>query len=961
MKKVCLIISIIWLVSSFVTPCIFAEELLNESSKEVLITETEKISFLENEIDENVKEEIIYEKITGDDLKDEIVAMADEETEIETAAVTETSIIYDGTTNANERTTFAKYNGSATDVSGLDFYVNKEGPQNAADDVVYYVSGTSTVDDYNIYKYCFSKDLSKESNFVGVNAYSYSIDVYFPTLTDDNARSEIVVAAGVNKSAPTAAFVVGAFDTKRTYNNSTIVIDGLENDKWYNIAFDISYNGSKNGENAGSRLERNIYINGKLVNKYYKWDNSNKKWKENTTVPIASTSTSSYDTWNMLARPSLKFVNGEKHNFYFDNVIYKNTAYTPANIPTIESAVDGVVTVDEGKSATDIAALTTNANKTEVYRYNSTTKTYAIVADAVATGDIVKLVSLGGAYNYYQVSVNATTPVPPTPSVPSSPIPTVESSVLVKDFDFELNTYDENIKISAPSYKKGDVVLEGNISANDVVNVTLAGTNSGSEKDLYLVSALYDDKNTMLCAEYDSVKMSGDFQLSVSIKSPENLAKGNYSIKTFLWDNVDANYIYTDNFDISKNGGVNFASYGWNLTDYSFISSEDKYTGKNALKIVSGTDSDKVISQEVELEKNDVYKLAFASKGDEGFMYDVMDNDFSSLLAGGAKTFAGNAEWDLSSIVFESKDNEKVNLVFKQGVADAKAFIDNVVITKSLMLNGGFESGKTGFVFDLYNDVKDENALDGTNAGYIESGKITQNINLVSGYDYKLVFYSKGAKVTAKILDDANNKVIKKEFDASAVYRYNSVNFKAPAGKTEFSVEFLADGEAYIDCVSLEKKPLNLIENADVKYGIFDLWSVSNKGTSELEAVKDGDEYALKLSGRPYNYTRLETFVNEGVAENGNGKYKFTADIKFANEGETGAFEVYLMYKDSLGENKNDYKKFDNITDEWTAVDWEIDITNDKILTDKRGQISVATGNTADIMIKNVKFVKVSE
>ena len=156
MKKICLIISIIWLVSSFVTPCIFAEELLNESSKEVLITETEKISFLENEIDENVKEEIIYEKITGDDLKDEIVAMADEETEIETAAVTETSIIYDGITNANERTTFAKYNGSATDVSGLDFYVNKEGPQNAADDVVYHVSGTSTVDDFNIYKYCFT-------------------------------------------------------------------------------------------------------------------------------------------------------------------------------------------------------------------------------------------------------------------------------------------------------------------------------------------------------------------------------------------------------------------------------------------------------------------------------------------------------------------------------------------------------------------------------------------------------------------------------------------------------------------------------------------------------------------------------------------------------------------------------------------------------------------------------------
>lgn len=948
MKKLCLMLSVVLLISCFATPYIFAEEV-----EEISALTLEETLLSEDVVEDNKAEEIAEDEGNIDEINEEANTEVVEETEIEAAAVTETTIVYDGSNTPTPSTDFSKYN--KTTLSGLSFDMNDNGVQKATGDVAYHVYGTSSVDDNGYWKFAFNKTLSGEENFIKQGNYFYSADLYFPSTEDSNVKSEFIVSigSGVDKTIGTSktmciVFRAGEYkNSDSNFGNSGFVFYGLEKDRWHNVVIDFEFD--------GANLEYNVYIDGVLATEHYRYSKDKDMYKVNGGTIIPTAYASKVSSWYFLSRSTLKFVTGEKHNFYFDNVIYKNTAYTPANIPTIESAVDGVVTVDEGKSAADIAALTTNASKTEVYRYNSTSKTYTFVTDAVATGDIVKLVSLGGAYNYYQVSVNAAAPVPPAVN-----LPVVEGSVLVKDFDFELNTYDADIKISAPVYKKGDTILDGNIAANDVINVSLSGTNEGSSKELYLVSALYDENNTMLYAGYDFKDETGDFELLASLKSPLDLTKGNYNIKTFLWDSVDASYIYTDNFDISKNGGVNFASYGWNLTDYSYISPKDKFTGRNALEIVSGTNSDKFISQEVELDKNDIYKVVFASKGDAGFMYDVMDNDFASSLAGGAKTFQGNEDWDLSSVVFESKDNNKVNLVFKQGNGTSKAFVDNVVITKSLISNGNFESGKSGFTFDKDNDINAENALDGTNAGYIKSGKVIQDISLIAGYDYKLVFYSKGAKVTAKILDESDIEVAKKEFDESISYRYNALTFKAPVGKKEFTVEFLADSDAYIDCVSLEKKPLNLIENAEFKYGITDLWSVSDKTRGNLSAVKEGDEYVAKFSNRTANWVRLEHNISDAINQAGSGKYKLSFDIKYVNEADSNSkLELYLFYTN----DGKIYNSYANITDEWTTIEQEYDITDEMVFSDEKGNISLGTGTgvTADFMIKNIKLVKVNE
>ncbi|MBE7038785.1 MAG: hypothetical protein E7404_07790 [Ruminococcaceae bacterium] len=945
MKKLCLMLASILVISSMQFSFVFAQEvILDETNIDATINSA--IAVEENDSEENNSEnEINIEVENIEEVEDEVV---------ESSAVTPTTYSYDGTTSPSTTTNFAKYNTSTS--SGLTQDDNTSGPQNTATDKVYHVYGTSSVGDNGYWKFAFNKSLAKDTNFIKNNNYSFMTDLYFPTTTDATTKSEFIVSigSGVDKSIGSSktmniVFRAGEYkESDSNFGNSGFVFYGLEKDRWHNVAIDFAFD--------GKNLTYKVYVDGILKGEHYRYSSTNGMYKVESDTIVPTAYASAVSSWYFLSRATLKFVNGEKHNFYFDNVIYKNSAYTPALVPKIESAVDGVLSIDEGKTVSDVASLATNAEKTEVYRYNTTTKTYTQVNDLVATGDVIKLVSLGGAYSYYQISVNAASPI-----LPSDPVVNVEGTVSITDSDFEIKTLDDDIRIDVPEYKIGTNILSGNINKNDVITMTISGTNSGSKKSISAVSALYDENNTMLFAGYDVKEAEGDFNLSVELTSPLALEKGKYSIKTFIWDNADANYIYSDNFDTSKAGGMNFTSYGWNLTDYSNITSSDKYTGRTSLKIVSGTGSNDMISNEVAIEKNNIYKLVFAAKGEGGFEFDVMDTDLTSSLSGGAKTFDGNTEWDLSSLVFETKENEKVNLVFKTGNVASEAFIDSVAITNNLTSNGGFENGKTGYIFDENNDVIDTDVLSGTNAGYIKVGKIAQEMDLIAGYDYKLVFYSKGGKVTATILDETKAEIAEEEFAESTSYRYNVIKFKAPQGKDKFTVEFSATSDSYIDCVSLEKESANIIENAEFKYGIIDLWTVSNPGSSKLTAEKiDDGEYALKLANRPFNYTRVDHFISDGVNKNGTGKYKFSADVKFSDKDATGTFQVYLMYKDASDANQNDYQKFDNITDEWTTIEKEFEITDDKLFTDSRGHVSIATGDTSDFMIKNVKFVKVN-
>ncbi|MBE7038784.1 MAG: hypothetical protein E7404_07785 [Ruminococcaceae bacterium] len=430
------------------------------------------------------------------------------------------SYIYDGEYVSSY--SYESYTGKDSDGSqktwttGLtDEYKIGNAPQKNSDDYVYHVYGTVTEKNHEIWRHSFNKSLSNDNDFKNkTDNNSYSFDIYFPTLTENNARSEFVVAAGTNKIAPYVVFVCGEFDTNRKFNiaatstsSSIIVIDGLENDKWYNITFDVKYDGKNNVDASGSRLERNIYINGNLVSKYYKYASS--KWTEANAMPIVNESATTYTDWYMLARNSLFFDVGDYHNFYFDNVIYKNSLFTPDAPATIATAENGVVKVKTDVTLNGIKALATNANAVEIYRENAESTTgYDAITENFATGDIVKLVTANGSYSYYTLNVEEDEEPPVVePDEPENPF-------VIGDLTSDLD------------------VSDGSVSA------TLELSGDTADKDVTLVVCLY--KGITLVEMLTDTISNGDEvkNLSKSITVPTEA--GNYTAKAFVWDSLNS-------------------------------------------------------------------------------------------------------------------------------------------------------------------------------------------------------------------------------------------------------------------------------------------------------------------------------------------------------------------------------------------------------------------------------------
>ncbi|MCI5971166.1 MAG: hypothetical protein MRZ29_08560, partial [Oscillospiraceae bacterium] len=169
-----------------------------------------------------------------------------------------------------------------------------------------------------------------------------------------------------------------------------------------------------------------------------------------------------------------------------------------------------------------------------------------------------------------------------------------KSSAYISDGDFEIRSADENIAAGAPIYTFDD---EG-------VNMKIVGKNTGGEKSITAVFAAYSKDNMLLGITYDKKNVLGDFELSASLALGANAQSA--VLKTFLVDDISAGFIYTDNFDTSLAGGMNFSNYGWKFKDNATISSEEKYSGLSSLKLKSGS-----ANNTVNAESNSIYKLSF--------------------------------------------------------------------------------------------------------------------------------------------------------------------------------------------------------------------------------------------------------------------------------------------------------------------------------------------------------------
>lgn len=416
----------------------------------------------------------------------------------------DTEYICAGDTNANASNTFAKYSDAS---SGLTSDVNVAGPLKMSGDVVYHVYGTSAVADTNWWRYAFGQAFTSNADFSNKNTYTYSTDLYFPTTADETTKSEVVICAGVSgktegststtSKAMNLLFRTGEYaEGDDCYNNATAIFYGFEKDKWYNITVNTSFD--------GANLTLNIYVNGEQPAEHYRWTSSKGSYPVSGATVKPSAFTTPLKTWYFVARNTLKYVIGEKHDFYFDNVIYKAGAtYTGDTKATIESAVDGVVTVETDVTLDGIKALATSANAVEIYRANAQAATgYDAITENFATGDIVKLVTANGSYSYYTLNVEEGEEPPVEP----------ENPFVIGDLTSDLD------------------VSDGSVSAS----IELTGDKA--DKDVTLVVCLYKGI-TFIEMKTDSVLTGDDPKtLSASISVPEG---ENYTAKAFVWDSLE--------------------------------------------------------------------------------------------------------------------------------------------------------------------------------------------------------------------------------------------------------------------------------------------------------------------------------------------------------------------------------------------------------------------------------------
>lgn len=405
---------------------------------------------------------------------------------------------------------------SYSDVSstGLTGITSKNSPLNRADNDVFLVSGTvnyvSTKDNtlansswrigHDI-KSVVNKNGTNYDTFSGNPYNAVSLNVYvdntdtsiFPVVLRFGACCSPNIFAFSTIEKPSDEDIKTRFATTG-YNigTTTYMYFGFEKGKWNNITITCN--------KVDSNMVYTAYLNGIKITEFY--DRNAKKYE---------TVSKTYDVTTNAKTASLvttSMVNGEFHKFYFDDlkqITSNNEAYTPDAPATIATAENGVVKVKTDVTLNGIKALATGANAVEVYRANSQTTTgYDAITENFATGDIVKLVTSNGSYNYYTLNVTAT----------EEPEPEPENPFIIGDLTSDLD------------------VSDGSVSA------TLELSGDTADKDVTLVVCLY--KGITLVEMLTDTISNGDEvkNLSKSITVPTEA--GNYTAKAFVWDSLNS-------------------------------------------------------------------------------------------------------------------------------------------------------------------------------------------------------------------------------------------------------------------------------------------------------------------------------------------------------------------------------------------------------------------------------------
>lgn len=462
----------------------------------------------------------------------------------------------------------------------------------------------------------------------------------------------------------------------------------------------------------------------------------------------------------------------------------------------------------------------------------------------------------------------------------------------VSDGGFETNVLKEGVAVGNPIYTTGGEYISGNIKNGDVINSELCVVYDGEDEQSFTaLTAVFDENDTMRAVSYDTQKISGGkILLKSTLVAPQNFDSGKYNIRTFLWDRVNLNYIYTNFFDFGAAKNDENKNTAWSIGESFSASSEKVFENLSALKLQNDGNMSEC-TQDVNIEGGKIYKLDFAAVGDAEFDYDVKDKDGNSLIENEC-AFLGSGDWTFADkAVFAPDENVEASISFKNRGEGNVSYIDNVKISENLVSNEGFEYDEKGYELLGAHSVS-EVSKSGAKSLCLDNGAAKQKIFLVGGKVYDFCAYIKGAESYLKIVDDGKNVAAFVKSDYTSDFKMKNMEFYVE-NSGMYTLELRSEGKAYFDDLSLTKAADNVVVNGDFEDGTAH-WEVRGSTTANISLTEGANgKKGIMLTNRTQYYIGIKQVVAQKMADYGIGKYKVSGYVKYADEdAEVGSIGV---------------------------------------------------------------------
>ena len=503
---------------------------------------------------------------------------------------------------------------------------------------------------------------------------------------------------------------------------------------------------------------------------------------------------------------------------------------------------------------------------------------------------------------------------------------------LLKDGGFEVNAFDESINVGAPYYT--GLGIDGDIVANSTITMYMPLSYNGSEeKSFTAVTTIIDNDNTVKYISYDTFS-DDDTELTLQITPAESFAKGEYTIKTYLWDKMDFTRLYCEDFGYSYGNNADMRTSAWTIGNAFVPTSGEKAEGLTSLMLNSVADSESETSQIVRAKKDMLYRLDFAAMGNSYFGYDVTDETGNSLI-GGKQQFSGAVEWTYPSQAMFTLDADKnIKTVFYDSDVSGVSYIDDVAITTNLVANGSLEYGDDGYSFEDGSYITNEAASDGEYSVKLTKSSFGRDICLLGNEFYNVSAELMGDTCYLTVKDPQGDVIAHKYLSSGEDFGNLGFEFYAPEDGI-YTIEAITAGTAYADNISLCQTDKNLITDADISENFADSWKIrseTNENTIITRIKGAESEYGLMLSGRPKYYTGLSQSVLEKLNLYGVGKYKISGYVRYGSQAGGGTVNAKIMAMRGVAKDGTVDKviatSITGVTTDWMYFEKELDIDN---------------------------------